>query len=122
MEKAAALKITYWIYPAKCDFEGANEFRRHLADNYISVIQTRPGDAGGNFQLGIEFVSQITLVDVAKFLMSGITYDMIKSGAESFVLRPFLEAYKNLRDKNQAHNIDIEQLRMVFHAYWQDYS
>src|SRR5882672_3892231 len=114
MDTGASLKIEYWVYPSDCDFKGAAEFRKEVADNYISSVSSRPGEAGGNFQLAVEFVSRITLVDVVKFLLSGVAYDVIKSGAEAFVLRPFLSAYKNLRDQNQDHGIDIEQLRIIF--------
>lgn len=62
MEPGAALKITYWIYPSDCDFKGAEEFRKELADNYVAAVQARPGEAGGNFQLAVEFISRIKLV------------------------------------------------------------
>ena len=114
MENGIAVKIEYWIYPSDRDFKGADEFRKTLSENYVSSIHARPGSAGGNFQLAIEFISNITLVDVVRFLLSGIAYDMIKAGAQAFVLRPFLAAYQKLRDQNREVGIGIEQLRIVF--------
>jgi hypothetical protein len=62
----------------------------------------------------VEFVSSISLADVASFLASGIAFDLIKFGTKAFALRPFLAAYRRLRDRNRNMRVEIEQLRIVF--------
>ena len=44
------------------DLDGAGEFRRELAESYISVVQARPCGLGGLHDLAIEFVSSISIV------------------------------------------------------------
>lgn len=54
METGTSLKIEYWgvtefengkqVFD---DFEGINEFRKDLADKYISAVHGRPGERGG---------------------------------------------------------------------------
>jgi hypothetical protein len=96
------------------DFTGIEEFRAELAESYISVTHGRPAGAGGGlYELVVEFVSTLTLLDVAKFLLGGIAYDLIKSGSKAFILRPFLTAYGKLRDRNRGR-IDIGELRFIF--------
>jgi hypothetical protein len=115
----AAIKITYWaeqktdsvsIY----DFEGIEDFRKELDENYVAVVQGRPSPLGGLHELAIEFISNLTLVEVTKFLLGGIAFDVIKSGAKAFILRPFLHAYQKLKDRNPSFRLDIEEFRIVF--------
>ncbi len=122
METGTSIKISYWAPPKNDgsmsidDFDGIDEFRAELAQDYISVIHGRPaGRGGGLHELVVEFVSKLTLVDVAKFLMEGIAFDLIKSGTKAFILRPFIAAYKKLRGRNQGkQTIDIAELRFIF--------
>lgn len=115
----SAIKITYWaearpdttsIY----DFEGIVDFRKELDENYVAVIQGRPGPLGGLHELAVEIISNLTFVEVAKFLLSGIAFDVIKSGTKSLILRPFLKAFKKLKDRNSSVQVDIDELRIVF--------
>lgn len=120
MDTGIAIKISYWAEADSSgeasihDLSGINEFREDLARNYISVVHGRPGDLGGLHELAIELVANISLMDVAKFLAGGIAYDLIKSGSKAFVLRPFLQAYEELRERNPSNDVDIEELRIVF--------
>lgn len=112
------MRVSYWAEKtgdwALHDLAGIDDFRRELAADYVSIVQGRPGDLGGLHQLAVEFVSSISLFDVANFLAQGIAFDLIRYGTKAFVLRPFLTAYKKLRDRNEKTGVDIEQLRIVF--------
>ena len=115
----SAVKITYWAEQKQgsasiYDFEGIGDFRKELDESYISVVQGRPGPLGGLHELAVEFISNLTLVEVAKFLLEGIAFDLIKSGTRAFVLRPFLKAYQKLKDRNPSFQLDIEEFRIVF--------
>jgi hypothetical protein len=117
-DSGTAVRVNYWAEKtgdwALHDLAGIDDFRRELAEDYVSFVQGRPGDLGGLHQLVVEFVSSISLLDAANFLAQGIAFDLIKSGTKAFVLRPFLKAYKKLRDRNATTGVDIEQLRIVF--------
>lgn len=115
----SAIKITYWAEQKQgtssiYDFEGIADFRRELDENYISVVQGRPGPLGGLYELAIEFISNLTFVEIALFLLEGAAYDIIKSGSKAFVLRPLLTAYQKLKEQNSSSNLDIEEFRLVF--------
>jgi hypothetical protein len=118
METGASVKVTYWAEQkapgSLYDLEGVDEFRDELAADYLSVVHARPGGLGGLHQLAVEFVSHISLADVARFLSQGIAFDLLKSGTKAFVLRPFLCAYRKLRDRNKDKNVDIEELTITF--------
>lgn len=115
---ASSVHVTYWAEKngetTLDDLEGIQAFRRDLQESYVAVVHSRPGDLGGLWQLTVEFVSSITLGDVAGFIAAGAAYDAIKEGAKQFVLRPFLQAYRQLRERNSASPPDIAVLRLVF--------
>lgn len=117
-DSGAAVRVSYWAEQTGDwelhDLAGIDDFRKELAEDYVSIVQARPGDLGGLYQLAVEFVASISLTDVASFLAQGVAFDLIKSGTKAFVLRPFLAAYRRLRDRNQSLRVDIEQLRIVF--------
>jgi hypothetical protein len=118
METGTSIKVTYWAEqkvdaPSIHDFEGIDEFRKELAESYISAIHGRPGGLGGLHELIIELVSNISLFEIAKLIAAGVAYDLIKSGSKAFVLRPFLAAYKKLKERNKSYNIDISEIRVV---------
>lgn len=97
------------------DLEGIDEFRKELASEYISVVKGRPGAAGGLTHLYVEILSQLSLSHVVQLLLDGIAYDLIKQGSDAFVLRPFLNAYKKLQERNKKrYLIDVSELRIEF--------
>ena len=115
----SAIKITYWAEAKQgttsiYDFEGIGDFRKELDENYVAVVQGRPGPLGGLHELAVEIISNLTFVEVSKFLLSGVAFDVIKSGTKALILRPFLNAYKKLKDRNTSVKVDIEELRIVF--------
>lgn len=84
-----------------------------MSESYIAVVNGRPGDLGGGlYEFAVEFIANISLSDVVKFLAGGIAYDLIKSGSKAFVLRPFCDAYKKLKDRNP--RLDITEFRVMF--------
>jgi hypothetical protein len=116
---SASLKILYWTIPEPghkvIELDGLADFRFELSQEYISVVQSRPGGCGGGlYELAVEFISKITLQDFASFLLQGIAYDIIKSGSKAFILRPFLESYKKLKSLNPNRGVDIDELKIVF--------
>lgn len=117
MNSGASVKVTYWaeqIGDNKLhDLNGIDAFRDELEREYASAIHGRPGDLGGLLHLAVEFVSSISMVDVAQFLAAGMAYDMIKEGTKALVLRPFIKAYQRLKDRNPETNLDIDVLRLV---------
>ena len=114
----AAVRVSYWTSVPEGkrtdDFQSIEDFRRELAQHYISVIQARPSDAagGGLYELLIEFISNLSLSDVVSFLLSGIAYDLVKSGSQAFILRPFLKAIERLKAKNP--HLKIDEFRIIF--------
>src|SRR5882762_9962026 len=80
----AAIRVDWWY--GETFLEGEEELRTELANSYVvSVVRSRRGGLGGGlYQLFIEFVSQLTLQEVAKVILEGATFDLIKSGTKTF--------------------------------------
>jgi hypothetical protein len=119
MTKHSSVKITYWAYPTSDgsfeDLDGIDDFRKELDEEFISVIRPRRGDLGGGlYELAVEIISHISLFDFLSFLAQGVAFDLIKSGTKALVLRPFLAAYRKLRERNPEKRVDIEQLVILF--------
>jgi hypothetical protein len=119
MDTGVAITVKYWIASDQgrkfADLEGVDDFRRELAADYVSVVKGRPAGAGGFTHLYVEVISSLSLSHLVQLLLDGITFDLIKRGTESFALRPFLAAYKKLRDRNKAKRlIDIAELQIHF--------
>ncbi len=119
METGTAINVKYWIASDQgrnfTDLDGIDEFRRELASDYISVVKGRPAGAGGFTHLYVEIISSFSLSHLVQLLIDGIAFDVIKRGAESFVLRPFFAAYEKLRDRNKGNrSIDIGELQVHF--------
>lgn len=117
LDSGASVRITYWAEQTGdhklSDLDGIEAFRVDVARDYVSVIHARPGELGGLLHLAVEFVSNISMADVATFLASGMAYDAIKSGVNALVLRPFIQAYRKLKARNRDSRLDIEVLRLV---------
>jgi hypothetical protein len=69
----AAIRVDWWY--GERVLEGEEELRAELADNYaVSIVRTRRGGLGGGlYQLFVEFLSQLTLQEVARVLLEGVT-------------------------------------------------
>jgi hypothetical protein len=117
MPNGNAIVVRYWVatdhrpFP---DLEGIDDFRKELSDAYISIVHGRPAGAGGLTHLHVELLSTISLHHLVQLLLDGVAFDLIKHGAEAFVLRPFIEAYKRLRDRNKKRRVDIGDLQIKF--------
>lgn len=119
MDQVGAVKISYWAYP-----EGTNtikepigiaEFRNELAQSYVSLVRGRPSGFGGGFyQFAIEFVADISIHDVLKFIAGGIAFDLLKSGSQAFIVKPLLLAYERLKNRNSNPGIDIHAVNFIF--------
>jgi len=119
METGTAINVKYWIASDQgrnfTDLEGIDEFRHELAADYVSIVKGRPAGAGGFTHLYVEVISSFSLSHLVQLLIDGMAFDLIKRGAESFALRPFLAAYEKLRDRNKGkRSIDIGELQIHF--------
>lgn len=119
MQSGSAIKVSYWAAqngPSSiADFEGIEEFRGSLAEEYVSVVKGRPAGLGGLYNLTVEIVSTFALAHFLRLLLDGAAYDLLKEGTKSFVLRPFLDAYGKLKERNkQRGKPDIDELQLVF--------
>jgi hypothetical protein len=113
----AAVSVDWWY--SEIELEGVQQFKAELAENYaVSVIRDRRGPLGGGlYQLVIEFLSRLTLAEVARILLEGATYDLIKSGTDAFFIRPFLDAYKRFKSrqkKEREARLGIDEISFVF--------
>ena len=117
MSTGNAIVVKYWVSTDHLPFDdlkGIEEFRQELASSYVSVVSGRAGGAGGLTQLLVELTSTFSLSHLAQLIIDGVAFDLIKSGAEAFVLRPFIDAYKRLRDHNKDTSVDIGELKVQF--------
>ena len=115
-----AVKVTYWTRQegefSHEDLNDIEKFRSELADEYVAVVRGRPGDLGGLYELAVEFVTSLSLAEFAGIIGSGVAYDLVKAGTKSFVLRPFVTAYRKLLEVNdrRKRRPHIEELHIVF--------
>jgi len=111
----AAISVDWWYGETKLD--GVTEFKSELQDNYaVSVVRGRRGPLGGGlYQLAVEFLSRLSLGEIVRILLEGATYDLLKSGTDSFFIRPFLEAYNRFKSRQkQEGRVGIDRIRLVF--------
>jgi hypothetical protein len=117
VERENAIVVRYWVatdhrpFP---DLEGIEDFRKELAEAYVSIIDGRPAGAGGLTSFHVELLSTLSLRHLVQLVLDGVAFDLVKQGAEAFVLRPFLHAYRRLRERNQARIVDIGDLQIRF--------
>jgi hypothetical protein len=114
-----AVRIDYWTLPdgspTGVELEGIDEFRRDLQDVYVSLVKGQSGDCGGGlYDFMIHVTSSISLRDVVNLILCGVAYDLIKNAANSFVLRPLLEAIEKLKFRNAQRSIDVDELKFSF--------
>lgn len=118
MEKSTSVMVRYWIATDSPinfrDLEGIDDFRKDLAAEYLSLVKGRPAGAGGVARLYVEILSTLSLSHITQLLIDGVAFDLIKDAARSFVLRPFLAAYKKLKMRNSERSIDIAELQIEF--------
>lgn len=111
------IKVLYWAEQEGDKLHEPNEireFKQKLSENYTSVVHGRPGDLGGIDELIIEVISSMSLKEVVNAMLISATYDMIKQGTKSFVLKPFMDAYKSLKDSNSDSELDIYSIQFTF--------
>ena len=117
MEKGISIKVLYYAEQTGVnqlhDFDGIDEFRKELSLEYVPVVQGKPGDLGSLEKFIIDLIANISLQGFVKFILGGIAFDLIKSGTKSLVLRPFINAYKRLKSKNEKR-LDIEKFSIIF--------
>ena len=122
MEKDASVAVRYWVtanYSKDGSWKlteplGIEEFRKELAENYVSLVQVRPGGAGGLVSLLIDVVTNTTIRDLLAALILNISYDLAKASIRKFVLQPLIGAVTKLRATNPQEDFEISQLNVVF--------
>ncbi len=119
MTNNLAINIQYWAYQEDgrtlSQPEGMDTFVAELQSEYVARVHGRPADLGGGlYQLAVQIVATIAIGDVVKLIADGVAFDLLKAGAKSFVLRPFLNAFAKLKSSAKSQKVDISELRFVF--------
>jgi hypothetical protein len=119
MNSTLAIIIDYWaVQEGKnniLQLAGIKEFQDSLSQSYVSHVHGRPGDLGGGlYEFAIQVIANVSLQDVMRLIADGIAFDLLKLGAKSFVLRPFLAAYKKLKAMNTVREVDIHEIKFLF--------
>ena len=120
MKNGLSIKIDYCRYgEAHCQsIVGLEVFQKEIDGEYISVLHKHIiGRGGGVYDFTVELLSNIHLSDVAKLIADGVAFDLLKSSTKSFVLRPFLIAFRKLRAQKQLETdekVDIGKLKIIF--------
>jgi hypothetical protein len=112
-----AIVVKYWVSTDHLPFDdlkGIEEFRNELASAYVSVVSGRAAGAGGITHLLVELTSTFSLSHLIQLIVDGVAFDLIKNGAEAFVLRPFIAAYNRLHKCNKDSFVDIGELKIQF--------
>jgi hypothetical protein len=118
IQRGMAIAVRYWAAQAGPnglhDLDGIGDFRNDLEEHYVALVKGRPAGLGGLYRLSVEIVSIFTLGHVVRLLLDGIAFDLLKEGTKRFALRPFLAAYRKLKDRNKHGHADIQELRLIF--------
>jgi hypothetical protein len=114
-----AIRINYWTLPDGSptgeEPEGIEEFRSDLQNEYVSFVRGQSGSCGGGlYEFVIQITSPITVRDVVNTILSGVAYDLVKSGTNSIFLRPLITAFEKLKSRNHKRDLDIGELRFSF--------
>ena len=114
-----AVRIDYWTLPdgslTGVELEGIDEFRRDLQNVYASLVRGQSGACGGGlYDLMVHVTSSISLRDVVSLISGGVAYDLMKRGANSFVLKPLITAIEKLKSRNKKRNIEVDELTFSF--------
>lgn len=100
MTNEIALKIDYYVL-GKSETENYGEdelniFRDQLQKDYIVTFNKKVAERGaGNFI--IELLFNLSLKDYLMIIIGGAAWDLVKIGTRNFLVRPFIEQYKNFR-------------------------
>jgi hypothetical protein len=117
--ESIAIRIDYWTLPdgspTGVEPEGIDEFRRDLQEDYVSLVRGQSGACGGGlYDLMVHVTSSISLHDVVSLISGGVAYDLIKSGANSFILKPLITAIEKLKSSNKKRDIEVDELTFSF--------
>ena len=119
MTSSLAINIQYWAFQEEGHTlsrpDGMDVFVEELQEEYVARVHGRPADLGGGlYELAVQVVATIAIGDVVKLIADGVAFDLLKVGAKSFVLRPFLKAFEKLKRSSKNHEVDISELRFIF--------
>lgn len=96
------------------DFEGVEELKQELSQHYVSRIKGTPvGRGGGVYEFVVDLIMNVSLEDFTKFILEGVSFDLIKSGTKSLVLKPFMKAFEDFNLKNGGQ-VGIREFKFQF--------
>ena len=112
-----SIDIHYWF--GERTFDGVDDFRKELSLAYPDVdvaVKGEQGELGGGlYTLYVELVAALTLKHFLQLILDGVAFDLIKLGADRFMLRPLIEAQRKLRARNTYYTTgEIARLVLVF--------
>lgn len=111
-----ALRIKYFVLGTEVNhFEGEEDlasFKAELHKTYFATFETEFADRGGGGNFLIEFLLDITLKDYLMIVASGLAWDIVKLGAQNYLIRPFIKLYKKFRANEASQK--IEEINLVF--------
>src|SRR5437660_12588493 len=75
-----------------------------------------PGNLGGLYGFTVEFFTTFSVQHFVNLILDGVAYNLIKSGSDALVLRPFIAAYNALKRKNadRSSRVHVSRLRLSF--------
>lgn len=124
MKNEVSILIDYFaLYSDSETMEGEedlNTFKKNVDENYVNKFIVRPAErGGGNFI--IDILINLSLQEYLEIIAGGVAYDLVKRGGKNFMLRPFLNAYREFRKKPSSQEIrDIgfifKDTKIVIHA------
>lgn len=115
MGNQIAIKIKYYTLGiGNNEYEGEaelSEFKSRIHEDYLSTFEIQTAERGGSNFI-VEFLYNISLTDFLSFIIGGIVWDLVKGAGKQFVLRPFIELYKEFRKKPGAQ--EIRDITFIF--------
>src|SRR5438309_2884511 len=75
-----------------------------------------PGNLGGLYGFTVEFFTAFSGQHFVNLILDGVAYNLMKSGSDALVLRPFIAAYNALKRKNadRSSRVHVSRLRLSF--------
>jgi len=64
----------------------------------------------------VQITSSIGLQDIASAIVGGVSYDLVRSGTDSFVIRPLIKSFKKLKNRNKdiCKKIEVDEFKFSF--------
>jgi len=85
------------------EIKGLEEFQKSLKSDYIINVRPNRGpQAGGMWDIFVEFYVNISLKDfILGAIAGGMLWDGVKIGTRKFVIEPIIAAFEKLEEQNE---------------------